>query len=354
MRALSTVTITTLLGLLPGAAQAELMIGGFPPSGVTSQPLSQFATDAQGTAAPIRQIAGAATQLQTPSFGVYEPLEKVIYVSDFFGQATRVYPAFASGDVAPLRVLNPPILGQTRASAPVTAHNELLVIGNNCCIYTFPLLAQGSEAQVLRAITWGGLNGSVTQLDNPGALTYFPNSDEVAVLDYDSNPSAGKVVFHARTANGNAAPTRVLKSSYTFRIAGIAHDPAQDRLYVLTSTTMDDLAYVGHVHVFAAGAAGATPPLYSIEGPATHLDFSNATGTQYFTGIAVDTARQRLMVGIGANGNPAVNRVIVFSQAASGNAVPLQTLSGLALSAGTIGMPFAVPTERVFANGFDN
>ena len=45
---------------------------------------------------------------------------------------------------------------------------------------------------------------------------------------------ASKVVFHARTAEGNATPTRVLKSIHTANAAGLAHDPVQHRLYLLT------------------------------------------------------------------------------------------------------------------------
>jgi hypothetical protein len=59
-------------------------------------------------------------------------------------------------------------------------------------------------------------------------------------------------------------------------------------------------------------------------------------------------------VSISANGNPANNRMVAFGLSASGNAAPVQVLTGATLSPGAIGTPFAMPTEIIFANGFDN
>ncbi|MEP6880940.1 MAG: hypothetical protein ABI866_03050, partial [Dokdonella sp.] len=124
---------------IPNAADAELMVGGYPPSSSSNHPVSQFSAFSQGNAAPIRQIAGAMTQLNGPANISYEPIEGLLYVSDFWGQAIRVFPAFASGNSPPLRIINPPILGQPRANVPLPGQDELLVIGSNCCIFTFPL-----------------------------------------------------------------------------------------------------------------------------------------------------------------------------------------------------------------------
>lgn len=43
-----------------------------------------------------------------------------------------------------------------------------------------------------------------------------------------------------------------------------------------------------------------------------------------------------------------------FDLAASGNATPVQVLTGTNLSTGTVGRPFAMPVDAIFANGFDN
>ncbi|WP_422241144.1 hypothetical protein [Dokdonella sp.] len=351
MRAMTLLFLCILTCCLPKLARAELMIGGYPPGASSEHPIRQFSATAQGTAPAIRQIGGPTTTLNGPANASYEPVENLIYVSDYWGQAIKVFPAFASGDPAPLRVLNPPLLGQPRASVPMAALDELIVIASNCCIYTFPLHASGTSVNRIRSINWGG-GSSSTQLNNPSSLIWLPGTDEVAVVDYDFNaPYAAKVVFHARTSDGSPAPTRVLKSIHTENAAAIAHDPGQHKLYLLTYTTPDNFVFEAQVRVFADTASGTDAPLYIIAGPATQLGYDNP---QYPTGIGIDQPLQRLMVAIGANGDPDNNRVVSFALGASGDATPVQVLSGASLSPGTIGAPFAVPVDILFKNGFEN
>ena len=340
-----------ILSSFSGAAHAELMVGGSNATLPGGHPISQFAANAQGAAAPIRQIVGAATQMDGPINISYEPSEGLLYVSDYWGQAIRVFPAFASGNIAPLRVLNPGLLGQPRGNVPIAALDELIVIAGNCCIYTYPLHASGSSVNRIRSISWGGGSSGVTQLNNPDSLIWIPQTDEVAVVDYDFGDFAAKVVFHARLTDGQAPPTRVLKSTHTANAFGIAHDPIQHKLYVGTFTTSDNLAFDAQIRVFADSASGSDAPLYSIEGPATGIAY---TSQQYPSGIGLDLQLQRLMVSFGANGDPSTNRVVSFDLAASGNATPVQVLTGTNLSTGTVGRPFAMPVDAIFANGFDN
>ena len=335
----------------PRQSRAELMIGGYPSGAASTHPLRQFAANAQGADAAIREIAGPATTLNSPGNASYEPVESLIYVSDFHGQAIQVFPAFASGDVAPLRTINPPLLGQPRTNVPIATLDELIVIAGNCCIYTFPLHASGNAVNRIRGINWGGGSGGITELNNPNSLIWLPASDEVAVVDYDFVTYDAKVVFHSRLTNGSAVPTRVLKSVHTANAAGVVHDPVQHKLYLLTSTTSDNISFAGQIRVFADIASGTDAPLYTIEGPATQLGFS---GSQSLYGLNIDPYLQRVMVAIGTNGNPADNRLISFDLAASGNATPVQVLAGSNLSPGTTGRPFALPLDAIFANGFDN
>lgn len=337
--------------LIPAPGHAELMIGGFPSSGSSTHPLRQFSANAQGAEAPVREIAGPTSNLNSPGNASFEAVEGLLYVSDYFGQAIKVFPAFASGDVAPLRTLNPATLGQPRSSVPIATLDELLVIASNCCIYTYPLHSSGSNVARIRSINWGGGPSGVTQLNNPGSLIWLEGSDEVAVLDYDFDTYESKVVFHSRLTDGSAPPTRVLKSAFTANAAGLAHDPVQHKLYLLTSTTSDDLNFAGQIRVFSDSASGTDAPLYTIEGAATQLAFESP---QYQAGLDIDPFLHRLVVGIGANGNPADNRIVAFDLDANGNAAPVQVLAGANLSPGSIGRPFSVPLDDIFANGFDN
>lgn len=354
----NTVLATCLLTVATAAAlpaHAEMMMGGYGPSTAEGNPLRRFSADAQGGDAPIDQIAGPGTQLYQPAFGVYEPDEGVIYISDFDGRAIRVYSATATGDAAPIRVLNPPSIAQTRANAPVSAHGELGVIVSNCCIATFPLRANGNAVSPIRAIDWGGGSNTTTRLYSPNALTYLPGSDEYVVIDYDpAPPQASRLVFHARTANGTVAPTRLLTGAGVAHAVGLAHDRATHRLFVLRQAPPDanDVQH-GSIAVFDENASGDAQPLTVIEGDATRLDL---LAGQYYAGLGFDPYTSRLMASSNGNsGNPALNRVILFDYAAGvgGNVAPVRQLQGSNVSPYNPGVPFGVPAEIIFRSGFE-
>lgn len=333
--------LLSLFALPASTARAEMAVGGFAPQ------IAFFGANAQGADAPLAQIAGADTQMVEPAFGVYEPNEQLIYVSDFNGRALLVYPAFARGDVAPLRVLNPPQFGQTRASAPIYAQDEIGVIVSNCCIATYPLHASGDAVAAIRTIGWGGGGGSATDLNNPLSLRYLPGTDEYVVSEYD------RLVFHARTAGYYDAPTRRITGPAVANCISLAHDPVAHRLFVLCQAPWDGSSPATHVRiaVFADDASGDATPLHTIEGDATGLDLPPGS---YVTGIGHDPYLHRLMVASSSNsGDAARNRVVVFADDASGNATPVQQVNGTTVGTGWLGTPFAVPVDAIFTDGFD-
>lgn len=347
---LATATLALLAG--PAAtARADILVGGIDPAvGVgIAHPVFRLADDADGDVVVPATLGGPLSGLLSPMDLAHEPVEGVIYVSDHFGRAVRVFPANASGDPAPLRVLDPALLGQPRTTLPLPGHGELMVIASNCCIYTWPLAASGGDQPRLRAIVWGG-NGGQSALNNPFSMIHLPASDEVAVADYGfATPANGRVVFHARTADGDVAPTRILEGPDTANVAGLAHDPASGRLFLLASVDLGGGERQGEIRVFDAAASGAQPALYRIAGPATGLALG-ASG--HLSGLAIDTRRGRLLVSIARDGAPAFNSIVVFDLDASGDAAPLQRITGSGLGSGSIGRALALPTDRVFADGF--
>ena len=323
------------------ATHAEMAIGGFAPQ------INFFERNAQGVALPSAQITGDVTMLVEPAFGVYEPNEQVIYVSDFSGQALLVYPAFARGNVAPLRVLNPPVMGQTRASAPVVAHDEIGIIISNCCIATYPLHAYGDAVPYVRAIGWGGLGGSQTDLNNPLSLRYLPDTDEYVVSEYD------RILFHPRTNGYYDPPSRRITGADAANTISLAHDRVTHHLYLLQQAPWDGTSATvhGRIAVFDDSASGNATPLYTIEGPTTGLDVPPGS---YLTGIGHDPYLHRLMTtSSGNSGDAAHNRVVVFHDDATGDATPVQQIEGGGVGTSYPGTPFAVPADSIFANGFD-
>jgi hypothetical protein len=341
--------LAVALAALP--AHADFGLGGYARPGQSNLPLRIFGPAVNGTGAASYEMGGAATLFVDPQWVTYEPNEQLLYMSDFNGRAIRVYPAFRTGDIAPLRVINPPILAQTRANAPVHAHGELGVIASNCCIYTFPLSANGDDVNTIRRIPWGGGADQTTRLNNPLSLIYLPDSDEYAVSDYEPGTNARRIIFHARTANGLVAPTRMITGNGVAGAVGIAHDPRSQLLYVLATTTLADFSLIGRIAVFPDTASGEATPLYTIAGPLTQL---NRPAGHYFVGIGHDPYERRIMVSTGTStDSTATHRVIVFNEDAAFNAVPLRDLSGDSLGPGYIGIPFGVPSwEVIYRDGF--
>ena len=344
--------ITLSLSVLTAPAHADMGIGGYARSGQTNLPLRIFGPAVNGTGAASYEMSGPAMGVVDTQWVTYEPNERLLYVSDFYGRAIRVYPAFATGNVAPLRVINPPVLSQTRANAPVFAHDELGVITTNCCIATYPLHANGDAVAPIRTIRWGGGADPTTQLNNPGSLIYLPDTDEYAVNDYEPGTNARRIIFHARTSNGLVAPTRTITGNGVAGSIGIAHDPRTHLLYVLATTTLANLDISGRIAVFPDTASGNATPLYTIAGSLTQL---NRPGGHYFIGIGHDRYERRIMVSSSTStDSSATHRVIVFNEDAANNAAPLRDFSGTTLGPGYLGTPFGVPSwDVIYRNGFD-
>jgi DNA-binding beta-propeller fold protein YncE len=266
----------------------------------------------------------------------------------------RVFPVGANGDAAPRRVLDSAFLGQVHVLAVDTQHDELVVTGSGCIVCTWSRTASGSDGPT-RRIAWGGNSG--TQTNNPFGLVLDPANDLIYVGDSDfsssATPFAGKVLVFPRSANGDVAPTRVIKGPTTRLGPGspyLAFDPAMQLLYVLTSNI--DAANSGLKHarilVFSAAANGDVAPLRAIEGPATQLDISSS---QYPYGLTLDADSQRLLVSIYSN-TAASNRVLAFFAGDSGNVAPLLSLGGASTGFDKISGAVAVP-DRILKNGFD-
>ena len=121
--------------------------------------------------------------------------------------------------------------------------------------------ATGEEAPI-RVI-----QGPLTQLTNYwDQLAIDPVHNEIFVpVGY---PTKDRVVVFSREANGNVAPIRVLEGPDTLRGASsVAVDPVHN-LFLVSGTSA---AGTGAVMIFDRTAQGNAKPLRVIEGPKTHL-----------------------------------------------------------------------------------
>lgn len=326
------------------AAHADVLVGGY--GGVDTAaaapvmrymdsgngaPLSNFYTDLSGE------------RMQTP-FGLsYEPSEGVVYVSDFYGQAIRVYASDASGNMSALRILNPPLLGQPRRVAVSIEHDELLTTVSGCCLAAYPRTASGSSAAALRLVQWGGLSGSVTRLNNPGDLALRKSSDEMIVAEADA--AGGVLLFFDRIAAGNAAPSRTIEGAQTLlglAVIGVAYDAAHDEIFALVQA--DATTSAGRLVTFAGSVSGNAAPLRAIEGVSTLLIAGSS--------LAYDAANDRLYVAEGGyNGYPA--RVVAFPRTANGNVASARSICSAQLPVDPIGITVVPAGATIFKDSFE-
>jgi DNA-binding beta-propeller fold protein YncE len=88
-----------------------------------------FRAGASGDEAPLRIIQGPCTQLVTPHAVSFDPVNQEILVASLTGKAVYVFPATANGNVAPARLLHGPKtkLGHVVGLGVDPAHNVLAV-----------------------------------------------------------------------------------------------------------------------------------------------------------------------------------------------------------------------------------
>ncbi|MEO8670805.1 MAG: hypothetical protein ABI411_05785 [Tahibacter sp.] len=342
--------IFALFGLAASSAtQADVLVGNYGFVGAP-KPALVFAPTATGDMPPTRTLGGAANAIVSATGFTYEPVEDVVYVADFYGQAVRVFPIGARGDVPARRTLTSPYIGQPRAVIIDRAHQEMLVLGSGCCVFTYARDADGASAPFTRFLQWGGSSGSLTQLNNPGSITLLEGSDEIALSDYSSaTPAVPHVLVFARSAAGNTAPVRVIEGPATqlgSYARSVVFEPSSQRLFVLANDAATGGVSRARIAVFDAGASGNTAPLRTIEGSLTGMDLQ---GSEYLGGMGLDPINQRLLVSINAGAD---SRVLAFGYGDSGNVPPALRLAGAQTQLSSPGVPLGVP-DRILRSSFD-
>ena len=282
----------------------------------------------------------------------------MLYVADFWGKAIRVYDAQASGDAAPLRTMDHSFVGQPRAARIDRAHDEMIVIGNGCCIYTWPRLAEGNNVNPIRRIPWGGNNVSASGLNNPAGLAFNRRRGEIVVGDYKDDSAAGypnRILIYSRLADGSGVtPLRVIEGPDT-QLGGrsnvrVAVDEETQTLFALVGPPDGDLQNSARVVAFAADADGNATPLRVISGPFASLVMASG---EYPSGLGFDEDSGHLIVSIANTNLDATGRIVVHSRNAFGSAFPLAVLSGADTGIASTPGTAAVTFDRIFRNGFD-
>ena len=153
-----------------------------PGSGRTLPPaITVYAKNASGDVAPVRVIQGPRTGLNWPTGIAVDAERGDVYVTNDTTDSILVFDAEASGDVAPKRVLKGPKTGLKNPTglAVDLQHNELWVAnfgGHTATAYR--LNAQG-DATPLRTIRAAAEGVPSLMIGNPGAVAFDTKREQI-------------------------------------------------------------------------------------------------------------------------------------------------------------------------------
>jgi DNA-binding beta-propeller fold protein YncE len=227
---------------------------------------------ARGKDAPLRYLQGDRTLLADPHGIALDTKNDLIFVANI-GSAHQVRPgASAAGEAAGA--------SQAIANWPLSWDNAVPGSGKMTppSITVYPRAASGDTAPV-RVI-----QGPKTQLDWPSGVAVDEDRGEL----YVANDMADSIVVFSTSANGDVAPLRVLKGPKTLikNPTGVFVDKKNGELWVAS--------FGNHVAtVFKPTASGDTPPLRVIRSsPLGHP----ALGIGNPHPVAYDTKREEILV----------------------------------------------------------
>jgi len=257
----------------------------------TANTIGKFAETENGNEAPVATLGGTTTKLSSPTAVALDASGK-IYAPNGNNTIT-VYPAGASGNMAPLKTISCGGLNHPSALA-LDASGNLYVAnrsGNSVSIFSSSAVNCVSGNRIIV--------GTNTGLAAPNGIL------EASGKIFVANQSGNSVTEYAAGASGDASPVAKIFGSLTklHFPAGITVD-VQAHLFVANNTG---------ITVYSAGAVNDAAPLRTIAGASTLIT-------------------DALNVGVSITGRTFVtdksNAVLVFAANANGNVAPSQRVIG--------------------------
>lgn len=229
-----------------------------------------------GNVAPSRIIAGAATNLTTPTDVALDKVRNLLYVADDVDIHVFASASTVNGNQAPARDLTVPF---AVSAIFIDATNDRLFVadqaGNAVAVYDHASTLASGTIAANRAIS-----GAATQLSNPGGLQ-LDGAGRLIV----SNASPARITIYANaaTADGNIAPVAEISGANTGLSVPdqIVLDPTG------TGTLYNADPGAARIAVFANlnTATGNITPTRTISGASTGMTASGPVG------VALDNTR---------------------------------------------------------------
>ena len=156
---------------IPGSGQ------NLPPS------VTVYARSASGDTAPLHVIQGPKTQMNWPTGIAFDPTSNELFVANDMGDSILVFSASANGDVAPIRVIKgPQTLIKNPTGVYVDSKNDELWIANfgNHTATAYKLSAAGNTPP-LRIIRSAPADQPTLSIGNPHPVAYDTKREELLV-----------------------------------------------------------------------------------------------------------------------------------------------------------------------------
>jgi DNA-binding beta-propeller fold protein YncE len=155
-----------------------------PGSGKNLPPsITVYPRTASGDAAPVRVIQGPKTQMNWPTGIAFDPRSNELFVANDMGDSILVFNASASGDVAPIRVLKgPKTLIKNPTGVYVDTSNDELWVANfgNHTVTAYKLNA-ASDTAPLRVIRSAPVDQPTLSIGNPHPVAYDSKREQLLV-----------------------------------------------------------------------------------------------------------------------------------------------------------------------------
>ncbi len=284
-------------------------------SNYAANTITVYPRNSDGDVSPMRTIRTGLNQPHTLGLDfLHNDLFVANNLTDAQGASVNVYDAGANfPSDAPKRTITGPLtlLNRPAGLAVDSVHQELYVandITDASFITVFDLSASGNTAP-LRV-----LQGPQTGINGPIGMALDLVHDELFVVNYKV-ANGGSIAVFPRTASGNTAPLRTVQGPSTgFNNAqSIALDLAHDEMIV--SDSFFDTASPGSLVVFPRSASGDTAPVRQVSGPDTGL--CNPIG------IVLDRVNNEIVAANSHASSAVCDRsVTTFDRSASGDSVP--------------------------------
>jgi DNA-binding beta-propeller fold protein YncE len=140
-----------------------------------------YSRTASGNTAPLRVIQGPKTELNWPAAIAIDERNGELFVANDIGNSVLVFAPDAQGDVAPLRKIEGPATSMDSPSGVYvdTKNNELWVANyGNHTMTVFAPTAAGNVTPK-RVIRSGPAGSRSLMIGNPGALAYDTKREEI-------------------------------------------------------------------------------------------------------------------------------------------------------------------------------